>query len=311
MMRLTEKTVEMTTKARNQFPIGLFENEWIELTIAAARQERPEHRQLEGKRDEHHVPDLQHPLALLDHHGVKERGGREPRHQRGVLDRIPRVVAAPADLDVRPVRAEQLADAEERPGRERESARRDEPALVRPAGQERARRRRRTGSTGRRSRGTASADGSPCTGSGGSASGRRRRPAQSACRTGWRPRRARTRRRSRSRRAPGTTQATRSRRSRRFTATAKRAVAGEDQQPQQERALLPTPERGQRVAVGEGAARVLRDVDEREVVRDERAAPAPAAATSVEPKQAKSAFRAETASRRRLVRAATKPTTSA
>ena len=47
-------------------------------------------------------------------------------------------------------------------------------------------------------------------------------------------------------------------------------VAGQDQQPEEERSLLPAPERGDRVAGRQLAARVLRDVDEREVVTDER-----------------------------------------
>ena len=73
---------------------------------------------------------------------MQERGRREPRHQRRVLDRVPRVVAAPADLLVRPVRAEQLADAERRPRDERPAPRRDEPALVGAAREQRADRER-------------------------------------------------------------------------------------------------------------------------------------------------------------------------
>ena len=69
---------------------------------------------------------------------MQERGRGEPRHQRRVLDRIPRVVAAPPDLDVRPVRAEQLPDAERRPREERPAARGDDPALVGAAGEQRA-----------------------------------------------------------------------------------------------------------------------------------------------------------------------------
>ena len=102
----------------------------------------PKMREVERERDEHHVPDLQHPALLLDHHRVEERGRHEPRHERGVLDRIPGVVAAPADLGVRPVRAEQLADAEERPRGERPAAGGDDPALVGAAGEESAHRER-------------------------------------------------------------------------------------------------------------------------------------------------------------------------
>ena len=83
----------------------------------------------------------------------------EPRHQRGVLDRIPGVVAAPADLHVGPVRAEQLADAEERPRGERPAARGDDPALVRRAGRAARPSRTRTARSARRSRGRAAAGG--------------------------------------------------------------------------------------------------------------------------------------------------------
>ena len=49
-----------------------------------------------------------------------------------------------------------------------------------------------------------------------------------------------------------------------------RRVAGEDQQPQQQRALLAAPERRERVAERQRAADVLGDVDEREVAARER-----------------------------------------
>ena len=109
---------------------------------AGSREERPEQR--ERERDDHQqdVPDLQHPALLLDHHRVQERRRGEPRHQRGVLDRIPGVVPAPTDLDVRPVAAEELPDAERSPGEQRPAARRDEPALVELAREQRADRKR-------------------------------------------------------------------------------------------------------------------------------------------------------------------------
>ena len=134
--------MQTTMKPRNQPPSGLCENEWIELITPERVRNVPKIERQERERDEHHVPDLQHPALLLDHHRVQERGRREPRHQRRVLDRVPRVVAAPADLDVRPVRAEQLADAEERPRGERPAARRDDPALVGAAREQRAHRER-------------------------------------------------------------------------------------------------------------------------------------------------------------------------
>ena len=48
------------------------------------------------------------------------------------------------------------------------------------------------------------------------------------------------------------------------------AVAGQDQQPEEQRSLLSTPEGRDRVAGRQLTACVLRDVDEREVVTDER-----------------------------------------
>src|SRR5204862_2802395 len=50
-----------------------------------------------------------------------------------------------------------------------------------------------------------------------------------------------------------------------------RGVAGEDQEPEEQRALLAAPERRQRVAERQRAARVLRHVDEGEVAARERA----------------------------------------
>ena len=64
---------------------------------------------------------------------MQERGAGQPRHQRGVLDRVPGPVAAPAELGVGPARAEQDPDAEEEPGGEREAARGADPVGVRAA----------------------------------------------------------------------------------------------------------------------------------------------------------------------------------
>ena len=107
---------------------------------AASRQEGAEERQAERAGDEHGVPDPQHVLLLLHHHRVEIGGGDEPRHQRGVLDRVPRVPAAPTHLLVGPFRTEEDGEAEERPRGERPAACGDDPALVRAAGGERAHR---------------------------------------------------------------------------------------------------------------------------------------------------------------------------
>ena len=92
------------------------------LQDAGADEEGAEQRQREGGDDQAGVPDLQHPAPLLDHDRVQERGPRQPRHQRRVLDRVPGPVPAPSELGVGPARAEQEAEAEERPGDQREAA---------------------------------------------------------------------------------------------------------------------------------------------------------------------------------------------
>ena len=103
---------------------------------ARAGEERPEQGEPEREADERDVPDLQHPALLLNHHAVEVRGRHEPGHQRGVLHRVPGVVPAPPHLDVRPVGTEQLPDPERRPGDQRPTPRRDDPALVGSSGEE-------------------------------------------------------------------------------------------------------------------------------------------------------------------------------
>ena len=68
----------------------------------------------------------------------------------------------------------------------------------------------------------------------------------------------------------GVTQATRSRARAPVDEQGGGRVAGQDQQPEQQRALLPAPEGRDRVAGRQLAARVLGGVDEREVVADQR-----------------------------------------
>ena len=82
---------------------------------ARAREQRAENRQHEGDEDQPDVPHLHHAALFLHHHGVQESGAGNPRQQRGVFDRIPRPVAAPAEHRVSPVRAEQDANALEAP----------------------------------------------------------------------------------------------------------------------------------------------------------------------------------------------------
>ena len=199
---------------------------------------------------------------------MQERGRGKPRHQRGVLDRIPRVVAAPAHLDVGPVRAEQLPEAEERPRGKRPPARRNEPALVGLAREHRAGRERE----------------------------RDRQPDIAEVQH----RRVRNHVRVlEARRQPGPVERRRLRverardgdeheREERGDAAehrddprgqvaqklavqrdGKRSVAGEHEQPQEQRPFLPAPKRAQRVGGRQRAVRVRGDIHEREVVAHE------------------------------------------
>ena len=67
----------------------------------------------------------------------------------------------------------------------------------------------------------------------------------------------------------GVTHTTRSRARFRANQHRERGVAGEDEQPEEQRALLPAPERRDLVLQRQRLARVPRDVGEREVVADE------------------------------------------
>ena len=51
-------------------------------------------------------------------HRMEQRGRREPRHQRGVLDRVPEPPAAPAELVIGPVAARGDAERQEYPCRQ-------------------------------------------------------------------------------------------------------------------------------------------------------------------------------------------------
>ena len=105
---------------------------------AAPREERAEQRQHEGHADKREVPYLQHVLALLDHHRVQVGGHHQPRHEGGVLDRVPRPVAAPSQNLVGPARTEQIAEREKEPRKDRPAARGANPSVVELARDERA-----------------------------------------------------------------------------------------------------------------------------------------------------------------------------
>ena len=91
----------------------------------------------EGESDQRQVPDLQHVLAFLDHHRMQVRRHHEPRHEGGVLDRVPCPVTAPSEHFVGPSRAEHVAEREKEPREDRPAARRSNPSVVEFAGDQR------------------------------------------------------------------------------------------------------------------------------------------------------------------------------
>ena len=183
----------------------------------------------------------------------------QPRHQRGVLDRVPGPVAAPAELGVGPARAEQDPDPQEQPGRQREPPRHRDPFGAQPPGDAARRSRTRTGSSAACTPSTASAGGSSSLGCSSSGS----RPAPSAgglawSRTGWR-------------RTPSATMknaAEAEQHRGRVRRDLAHPAAGQEQDqarpqrqqphPQQQRALLRGPRRRQLVERRRGASRSVR-----------------------------------------------------
>ena len=107
-----------------------------------AGEEGAEDRERERGDDEREVPDPQHPAPFLHHHRVDERGRGDPRQQRRVLHRVPAPVPAPAEHLVAPPRAEHDPDREEAPRDERHPAGVGQPPLTEATGDERRDRER-------------------------------------------------------------------------------------------------------------------------------------------------------------------------
>ncbi|OPZ72533.1 MAG: hypothetical protein BWY83_00600 [bacterium ADurb.Bin478] len=99
---------------------------------SAARYKGAKDGQAEGKGDQGQVPHFQQPFALLYDDRMKKRGAGQPRHKRGILDRVPGPVAAPAQLHVRPLHAEEIADGEEQPAEEGPAANASDPFFIQP-----------------------------------------------------------------------------------------------------------------------------------------------------------------------------------
>ena len=68
-----------------------------------------EDRQAESDDDQRQIPHLQHAPPFLDLDRMQKRRCREPRHERGVLHRIPGPVTAPTEHVIRPPGADEIA----------------------------------------------------------------------------------------------------------------------------------------------------------------------------------------------------------
>ena len=84
-----------------------------------ADQEGPQQREGKGQDGEQDRPTLQGVAPFANDGRMQKRRAREPGHEGGVLDRIPEPEAAPAELVIGPPAAHGDADREEAPGGER------------------------------------------------------------------------------------------------------------------------------------------------------------------------------------------------
>ena len=96
------------------------------------------------------------PAPHLHQSRMEERGGHQPRHERCVLNRVPGPVATPRQHLVGPPATEGDAKGQKRPGHQSRTAAPAQPLHARAARGRGPRSRRRTGPSGRRTRGRAS-----------------------------------------------------------------------------------------------------------------------------------------------------------
>ena len=125
---------------------------------AGAHQERAEQRQRERRDREQQRPALEQSALLGHRQRMNQRRADQPRHERGVLDRIPEPPAAPAELVVRPPAAERDADRQEHPRDASSTVAPSAPTANRACLRASPRPRTRTAPRCRRSRCRASAD---------------------------------------------------------------------------------------------------------------------------------------------------------
>ena len=103
-------------------PIVDSANAWTDDTTPDRVRNVPKIDERERRREQRHVPRLHDATLLLHRCRVQEDRRGEPRKQAGVLHRVPGPVAAPAELHVRPARAEEDAGRQQDPRPERPPA---------------------------------------------------------------------------------------------------------------------------------------------------------------------------------------------
>ena len=81
-----------------------------------AHQKSAQQTQREGKDRQQHGPAFEQPALLGNGQGMQQGGAGQPGHKRGVFHRVPEPPAAPAQFVVGPPTAEHNAQAEEGPG---------------------------------------------------------------------------------------------------------------------------------------------------------------------------------------------------
>ena len=105
---------------------------------ARADQEGADHRHRESDHREHHRPRLERAARGEHVDRMEQRGRRQPRHQRGVLDRVPEPPAAPAELVIGPVAARGDAERQQDPRAEHPRPHRAGEPAIDFAGEQRA-----------------------------------------------------------------------------------------------------------------------------------------------------------------------------
>src|SRR6266851_7941609 len=148
MVLLLEERKQTNRKHNHDEPIEPATNRQLSKRMHRAhdprsRQQRPQNRQHKRREDQPHIPALHHPALLLHHHRVQKRRSRQPRHQGSILHRVPAPVASPAQHAIRPMRAQKNPTRQEQPRHHRPSPRNVDPLLSRIPHHQRPQRKRK------------------------------------------------------------------------------------------------------------------------------------------------------------------------